>query len=363
MSRIVALGEIMARFSSPGYRRLAQCMPGSLNVIFAGAEASVAMSIAHLGGQAAFVTALPQHEIADACLATLRGIGVDIRHVVRTSEGRLGLYFLEAGINQRPSRVIYDRDGSSIAITPAEAYDWDGIFADAHWLVISGITPALSKNAAELTQRAVQEATERGVRVLCDMNYRAKLWRWDPSLAPRQLALRALRDLLPSVDLFIAGTDEISELLGEPPASAGSGDADDPTQPFATIAGRLAERFPRLRWIASTRRRTSSASVHELGGVLFDVPSGKAFAAPLQDQRYEPYRIAQMVDRIGTGDAFTAGLLFALTTTELADPRAAIAFASSAFCLAHSIDGDFNFSSRGEIEALAAGDASGRVQR
>jgi 2-dehydro-3-deoxygluconokinase len=321
------------------------------------------MSIAHLGGQAAFVTALPQHEIADACLATLRGAGVDVRHVVRTNEGRLGLYFLEAGINQRPSRVIYDRDGSSISITPAETYDWDAIFDDTQWLVISGITPALSKNAAELTQRAVHEATQRGVRVLCDMNYRAKLWRWEPSLSPRELALRTLRDLLPCVDLFIAGTDEISELLGEPPTPAGGSDTNDPTQSFAAIAGRLAQRFERLRWVASTMRRTRSASAHELGGVLFDASSAKAFAAPLQDQRYEPYRIAQMVDRIGTGDAFTAGLLFALTTTELSDPRAAIAFASSAFCLAHSIDGDFNFSSRGEIEALAAGDASGRVQR
>src|SRR5690606_14669000 len=158
----------MARFSAPGFRRFAQCMPGSLDVLFAGAEASVAMSIAHLGGQAAFVTALPQHAIADACVATLRSVGIDTSHIVRTDQGRLGLYFLEAGVNQRPSQVIYDREAASIAVLPADAYDWDAIFENAGWLVISGITPALSANAAQVTQTALAEATRRGVRVLCD---------------------------------------------------------------------------------------------------------------------------------------------------------------------------------------------------
>lgn len=363
MSRVVAFGEIMARFSSPGFRRLSQCMPGKLDVIFAGAEASVAMSLANLGGRAAFVTALPDHAIADACLATLRGAGVDTRHIIRTASGRLGLYFLEAGVNQRPSQVIYDREGSAIAITPAHAYDWDAVFADTDWLVVSGITPALSRCAAEVTQTALAEAASRGVRVLCDLNYRGKLWRWDPRHAPRQLAIMTIREMLPAVDLFIAGADEIGELLGDPEAHNLEDGSGGPRAGFAELARRLAERYPRLERVASTVRQSSSASVHDVGGMLFDVPTGELHTAPLADGNFSPYRIGQMVDRIGTGDAFTAALLFALTTPDLSHPRCAIEFATAAFCLAHSIDGDFNCSSRGEIAALMAGDASGRVQR
>lgn len=361
MSRIVAFGEIMARFSTPGFQRFAQSMPGSLNVLFAGAEASVAMSIAQLGGPAAFVTALPQHAIADACVATLRAVGIDTRHIVRTDQGRLGLYFLEAGVNQRPSQVIYDREGAAIAVLPATAYDWDAILEDAAWLVISGITPALSATAAQVTQTAVAEATRRGVRVLCDMNYRAKLWRWDRSTPPRQLALKTLRELLPSVDLFIAGSDEIEELLDES-AEAGGGTAE-PGPRFAAAAGRLAARYPRLERVATTIRQSQSASAQRLGGMLYERQSGEVVIAPQANGVFAPYHLSQMVDRIGTGDAFTAALLFALTTPELASPQQAIAFAAAAFCLSHSIDGDFNFSTRGEIEALMAGDQSGRVQR
>ncbi len=362
MSRIVAFGEIMARFSSPGFRRFAQCMPGSLDVLFAGAEASVAMSIAHLGGQAVFVTALPQHAIADACVATLRSVGIDTSQIVRTDQGRLGLYFLEAGVNQRPSQVIYDREGASIAVLPADIYDWDAIFQDADWLVVSGITPALSATAAQVTQTALAEATRRGVRVLCDMNYRAKLWRWDRSCTPRQLAIKTLREMLPSVDLFIAGSDEIEELLGEPVQVAAS-DADDPAPRFAAAASRLAAQYPRLERVASTIRRSHSASTQSVGGMLFEKQTADVFTAPRAGEVFEPYRVSQMVDRIGTGDAFTAALLFALTTAELASPQRAIAFAAAAFCLSHSIDGDFNYSTRAEIEALTAGDQSGRVQR
>lgn len=362
MSRIVAFGEIMARFSTPGFQRFAQCMPGSLNVLFAGAEASVAMSIAHLGGEAAFVTALPRHAIADACVATLRSVGIDTQHIVRTDQGRLGLYFLEAGVNQRPSQVIYDRDGASVAVLPADAYDWDAIFDGAEWLVISGITPALSAQAAQVTQAALAAATRRGVRVLCDMNYRAKLWRWDPTLAPRQLAIKTLRELLPSVDLFIAGSDEIEELLGEP-VQVTADEPGEPTQRFAAAASKLAARYPRLQRVASTVRQSQSASTQSLGGMLFESTSGEVVIAPQNQSVFAPYQISQMVDRIGTGDAFTAALLFALTTEELASPQTAIAFASAAFCLSHSIDGDFNYTTRAEIEALMAGDQSGRVQR
>lgn len=363
MSRIVAFGEIMARFSAPGYARWAQCMPGEVKVLFAGAEASVAMSIAQLGGQASFVTALPDHAIADACVATLRGVGVGTEQIVRTDAGRLGLYFLEAGVNQRPSQVIYDREGSALAITPPHAYDWDAIFAGATWLVISGITPAVSRNAAEVTQRALREASQRGVRVLLDLNYRGKLWRWDPAFAPRELAMRTLAGLLPAVDLFVAGSDEIEELLGDPQAQIAERAGTPPQLRLATAAQRLAQRYPRLSGVASTLRHSRSASAQELGGMYFDTSVGEVVTAPLVDGELRPYRVDPIVDRIGTGDAFTAGLLHALTTPELSAPQTAIAFAAAAFCLSHSIEGDFNYSSRAEIEALMQGDRSGRVQR
>jgi 2-dehydro-3-deoxygluconokinase len=363
MTRIIAFGEIMARFSSPGYLRLTQCMPGALNVLFAGAEASVAMSIAHLGGRASFVTALPRHAIADACIATLRGVGVDTDRILRTDAGRLGLYFLEAGINQRPSQVIYDREGSSIALTPPDTYDWDAIFADAQWLVVSGITPALSRTAAETTLHALGEATQRGVRVLCDLNYRAKLWRWDPATPPRTLAMQTIRMMLPSVDLFIAGADEIEELLGDTALAPFDAAALDRESHFAAAAGRLVERYPRLTRVASTWRRSYSASSYELGGMLWDAAAGQHFSAPLVRDVFEPYQVGQVVDRIGTGDAFTAALLHALTVPELSQSQTALSFATAAFCLAHSIDGDFNASTRAEIEALVDGDGSGRVQR
>lgn len=371
MSRIVALGEIMARFSSPGYLRLGQCMPGSLEVLFAGAEASVAMSIAHLGGAASFVTALPEHAIADACIATLRAVGVDTHQIVRTPNGRLGLYFLEAGVNQRPAQVIYDREGSAVAVTPPAAYDWDEIFSDAEWLVLSGITPAISANGRDLTRVAIEQAVGRGVQVLLDFNYRGKLWHWESTSSPRELAIRTIAELLPSLDLLVAGTDELAELLGTGAPSRGS--EADPRQAFGDLSAELSRRFPRLRRIASTVRRTRSASKHQLGGMLWEASSGKVHSAPQpvpspSDAETASgwrggYEIEQMVDRIGTGDAFTAGLLFGLTTPGWSEPDRAIAFATAAFCLAHSVYGDFHFSTRAEIESLVAGDTSGRVQR
>lgn len=364
MKRVIAVGEIMARFSSPGYLRLSQCMPGKLEVLFAGAEASVAMSIAYLGGAASFVTALPEHAIADACIQTLRAVGVEVGGIVRSDRGRLGLYFLEAGVNQRPAQVIYDREGASFAITSPEAYDWEAIYSDADWLVISGITPAISAIGYEVAQVAIAEAVRRGVRVLFDFNYRAKLWRWDPSQAPRDLAIRTIRELLPCVNLFVGGADELAELLGAASPEIASG---DPRGDFLRLARGLVARYPQVEYVASTARKSRSASHHQLGGMLYDVRSDALYLAPLDQVSVAPwgpaYEIDQMVDRIGTGDAFTAGLLFALRTPGWSEPARAIAFATAAFCLSHSVHGDFHCSSRAEIEALVAGDSSGRVRR
>jgi len=350
MSRIVAFGEIMGRLAAPGFRRFQQAMPGSLDVTFAGAEASVAVSLAHLGGDASFVTALPDHAIADACVANLHGHGVDTRHILRTTRGRLGLYFLETGANQRPGQVIYDREGSSVALTPPEAYDWAEIFAGAEWFLVSGITPAISRNAADVTLAAMRAASAAGVKIACDMNYRAKLWQWEPSRTPRELATETMRGLMPFVDLFIGGREDAAPLLD---AGAAAGTNEE-------LARELAARYPRIKHVAMTLREGVSASHNNLGGLLYDAAGNEACHAPGRDSRYA---ITQIVDRLGAGDAFTAGLLFALTTPELNPPQTAVAFATAASCLAHSIEGDFNLVTRAEIEALMAGDSSARVRR
>lgn len=327
-------------------------MPGSLEVTFAGAEASVAVSLAYLGAEASFVTALPDHALGDACVANLRGLGVDTRHILRTSQGRLGLYFVEAGINQRPGNVIYDRADSSVALVPPDAYPWEEIFAGASWFHVSGITPAISRNGAAVTRAAMAEARARGLRISCDMNYRSKLWTWEPGVAPRELATRTMRDLLPFVDVFLGGREDAAALLGIDAAS-----------PWPEAARAVAKQLPRLSHVAMTLRESVSAAHHHWGGMLYDAARDEAFFAPVKDGQFEPYPITQIVDRLGGGDAFAAGLIFALLMPGLSEPQTAVSFATAASALAHSIAGDFNYSTRAEIEALMAGAAPGRVQR
>ncbi len=349
MSRVVTFGEIMGRLAAPGFKRFQQAMPGTMDVTFAGAEASIAASIAYLGGDAAFVTALPEHAIADACVANLRSLGVNTRHILRTPQGRLGLYFLETGANQRPGNVIYDREGSAIAITPAADYDWNAIFEGAEWFIVSGITPAISRNAAEVTMTALHEALQRGVKVAIDMNYRSKLWQWEPPLLPRELATRTMRDLLPFADLFIGGREDAEAMLG----LQGSPSLDE-------LARQLAQQFPRISRVAMTVREGISATHNNFGGLLFEKATDQVCYAPVNGRLYP---ITNIVDRLGAGDAFTAGLIYALTNPDLDAPQSAIAFATAAGCLAHSIEGDFNFSTREEIAALVGGDSAGRVKR
>jgi 2-dehydro-3-deoxygluconokinase len=350
MSRVVAFGEIMARLAAPGFLRFQQAMPGRLEVTFTGAEANVAMSIAHFGGEASFVTALPDHPLADACVANLRGVGVDTRHVLRTAVGRLGLFFLEAGVNQRAGQVIYDREGSAVAITAAEAYDWEAIFAGAEWLVISGITPAISPTAAEVTCVAMDAAARCGVKIAFDMNYRSKLWQWEPSLTARELATQTLRELLPLADLIVGGREDFLAVL-----------EDEATEVSALdLMRRMVGQFPKAKRVAMTQRETVAAHHHYWSGLLYEAESGTLHQAPSVDGRYE---ISQMVDRLGGGDAFTAGLLFAMGRPELQDAETALRFATAASCLAHSVVGDFNFVTRAEVEALMFGDNAGRVRR
>ncbi len=347
----------MGRLATPGFQRFQQAMPGSLDVTFAGAEVNVAASLASLGARAAFVTALPLHAVADAVVATLRGLGIDTAHLVRTPQGRLGLYFFEKGVNQRPASVIYDREGSSLSLLPPQAYDWASIFDGASWFHLSGVTPALSQNAAAVALHAVQQASARGLHVSFDMNFRTRLWQWDPATPPRELAARTVRELLPHVDLFFGGPDDVALLTEKPVTVPAGGDLR------VGAARQLAAHFPRLSRVAMTLRRTHSASHHDLGGMLYQRDAGLAFHTPLRDGQPGDYAITSIVDRLGGGDAFAAGLIFALTTPALSTPQIALNFATAASCLAHSIDGDFNLTNRAEVEALMNTGNPGAVGR
>jgi 2-dehydro-3-deoxygluconokinase len=361
--KIVTFGEIMGRLAPEGFLRFGQTIPGSLGITFGGAEGNVAVSLALLGKQAVFVTALPKHALADACIAHLRGIGVDTSRIIRTDEGRLGLFFLEAGANQRPSNVIYDRADSSISLTPAEAYPWKDIFKGACWLHVSGITPAISKMAADATLAAVKEAKAAELNVSCDLNFRKKLWRWDGSLSPNELAEKTMRQILPYVDMVIANEEDASDVLsieaGDSDVHAGRLEIDR----YPEVAKKIVSQFENVSTVAVTLRESISATHNNWGGMLYRSAEKKPFFAPRRNGDYKPYEITSIVDRVGGGDAFAAGLIFALTTEELSSPQTAISFAAAASCLAHSIPGDFNFSSRGEIETLMHGSGSGRVVR
>ena len=360
--RIVTFGEVMGRLAAPGFSRLRQALPGTLDVTFAGAEANVAASLACYGAEVALVTALPEHEIADACLGSLRNAGIDTRYVVRR-DGRLGLYFLETGANQRPSRVIYDRAGSSISLARASEFPWPEIFDGVGWFHITGITPALSSAAAEATAAALRAAKQAGVTVSCDLNYRKKLWRYDESSTPRDLAEATMRGLLPFVDVVIANEEDCHDVLGIRTVGADVQSGRLDAERYPDVARRLVEQFPSVSRVGITLRQSVSASHNNWGGMLYCAQGDRAHFAPLIDDRYAPYEIRDIVDRVGAGDAFAAGLIFALTTPGLAEGSEAIRFAVAASCLAHSIPGDFNWSSRAEVEALMQGSVSGRVIR
>lgn len=352
----------MGRMAAQDHLRLRQSHV--LEVTYAGAEASVAASICNFGGKARYVTALPKHALAEATMDAVRRVGIDTNFVLRTDRGRLGLYFLETGANQRPSNVIYDREDSAIAITPAEKYDWAGIFEGASWLHLSGITPALSKNAAEATLVAAQKAQEAGATVSIDLNFRGKLWNWHESKSGRELAQEVMRGILPFVDVVIANEEDCYDVLGiragETDVHSGALDVSR----YPDVARQVVEQFPNLSKVAITLRESISADHNNWGAMLYDAGSKSASFAPLDaDGNYSSNQIHNIVDRVGGGDSFAGGLIFALTTPELSEPQTAVRYAVAASTLKHSIKGDFNFSTRGEVEALMGGSASGRVVR
>jgi 2-dehydro-3-deoxygluconokinase len=360
----LAFGELMMRVAPAGHLRFAQVMPGSAELTFAGAEANVCASLALLGAEARFVTALPTNPIADSALNVLRGLGVDTRPVIRRESGRLGIYFVEAGANQRGSNVVYDRDYSAISLATPEEYRFEQTLDGIRWIHVTGITPSLSENAFRSTLHVLQLARSRGLTVSCDLNFRKKLWRWQPGVEPRRLARECMSQVLRLVDLAIANEEDAADVLDIHAQGTSVERGQINARAYEEVARSIVAQFPNLRRVAITLRESVSADHNNWGAMLFDASSDRACFAPLDEAgNYRPYEIRDIVDRVGGGDAFGAGLIFALNQPELADPQRALHFAVAASCLKHSILGDFNFVSKEEVLALVKGATSGRVRR
>lgn len=365
MSVTVGFGEIMGRLNMPGHQRFTQGLPCAIDLSFAGAEANVCAAVSILGQESRFVTALPEHEVADACLMSLQRLGVDVSQVLRVKEGRLGLYFVENGANQRSGKVIYDRSHASVSVITADQYDWKILFSGASWFHISGITPALSEVAAAASIEAVKQAKNHGLTVSCDLNFRKKLWNWDMSCSAKLLARRVMTELLSYVDIVIGNEEDAEDVLGIKAGDSNVQTGKLDIARYPDVAKQVHLMFPQVRKVAITLRESISATHNNWGAMLYDTTQGKATFAPLDAQgTYQPYEIRDIVDRIGGGDSFSGSLIFALQDNELqkSDQEAA-SFAVAASCLCHSIEGDFNFVSKEEVLALANGDTSGRVKR
>jgi len=342
MTRYVTFGEIMLRLKPPGRERLFQS--SLLEASFGGGEANVAVGLARFGMDVAYVSVIPDNAIGDACIGELRKQGIDTSLIVRTGK-RLGMYFLEPGANQRPSKVIYDRNNSAIAEAQPGDIDWDTVFDNAAWFHITGITPALSLSAAELSLEAVKKAKEKGVTVSCDLNFRKKLWQYGRS-APEVMGA-----LVRYADIAVANEEDCQRSLGiEVDIDVESGRLE-PEQ-YQGLTEKVLSLFPNIGKIAITMRESHSADYNGWSAVL---NTGDEF---LVSKKYEIHGI---VDRVGTGDAFASGLFYGLSS--LATDREALDFAVAASCLKHSISGDLPLLSVDEVKALAAGAASGRVQR
>ena len=338
--KLVTFGEIMMRLNPAGYQRFVQAE--SFEATYAGGEANVAVSVANYGLDAAFVTKVPAHEIGQCAVNTLRHYGVDTSGIVRGGD-RLGIYFVEKGASQRPSKVIYDRAHAAIAEAVPADFDWKAIFQGVDWFHFTGITPALGGRLPEICLEACKTAKEMGVTVSCDLNFRKKLW-------TSEQAGQTMGKLMPYVDVCIANEEDAKDVFGiaAPDTDLNTGKISH--DGYISVARQLTERF-HFKKVAITLRGSLSATVNDWAGMLYS--DGKASFSPT-------YRIT-IVDRVGGGDSFGGGLIYSLMSGY--DDQRAINFAVAASCLKHTIEHDFNLVSVSEVENLAGGNASGRVQR
>ena len=339
----VTFGEIMLRLAPPGFERILQT--GRFVATFGGGEANVAVALAQLGLPAAFVTVLPdKNPVADAVIGELRRFGVDASRIVR-GKGRMGVYYVEGGANQRPSKVVYDRDYSAIALAKPGDIKWDQVLVDAGWFHITGITPAISSSAADLALESVKKAREKGITVSCDLNYRKNLWKWGKPAA------EVMRELVKNIDIAIANEEDVQMALGiQADVDVHSGTLD--RAQYEKLTAKVLGEYPNLKAITITLRESKSASHNGWSACLND---RQAFMVS------RAYEITHIVDRVGSGDSFAAGLIYGFQT--LPTHQDALEFAVAASCLKHSIAGDFSRSTADEVHALLQGGGSGRVQR
>lgn len=342
MAKIITFGEIMLRLKAPGREKFFQTP--ELEATFGGGEANVAVSLANYGMDAAFITALPRNDIADACERELRGFGVDTSMIVR-GEGRMGIYFLEAGSVQRPSKVVYDRADSSISLAKPGDIDWDRVFEGAEWFHITGITPAISESARQLAFESVKVAAEKGITISCDFNFRKKLWKYGKT------ATEVMPELVKYVNVGIANEEDCQKSLGiSAEADVESGHLD--TSKYEALSNKVLAEYPSLKYMAITLRESKSADHNGWSACIND---RKGFYVS------KKYEMTHIIDRVGGGDSFAGGLIYGLNNYD--NPEDALNFAVAASCLKHTISGDFNRVNVKDVEGLMGGDGSGRVQR
>ena len=340
--KVLTFGEIMLRLKAPGHERFFQSP--MLEATFGGGEANVAVSLANYGMDAEFLTVLPKNDIADACIRELRYFGVDTKKIV-CGDGRMGIYYLEGGANQLPSKVVYDRAYSSIAMAKPGDIDWDRAFEGVAWFHITGITPAISESAMELSLESVKEARKRNITVSCDLNYRKNLWKYGKK------ASEVMRELAKYVDVAIANEEDVQKSLEiTVDVNVESGELD--REKYKALGNKVLESYPNMKCIAITLRESHSADWNGWAACLND---GKDFYVS------KKYEIRDIIDRVGGGDSFAGGLIYGLNHYE--DKQSALEFAVAASCLKHSIIGDFNRASVSDATKLMGGDGTGRVQR
>lgn len=338
--KIVTFGEIMLRLAPVNYLRFVQSE--QFEATYGGGEANVAVSLANYGMDAAFVTKLPTHEIGQAAVNSLRKFGVDTTKIVRGGD-RVGIYYCEKGASQRPSKVIYDRAGSSIAMATTDDFDWAAIFDGVDWFHFTGITPALGDNVADICLNALKEAKRRGITVSCDLNYRKKLW-------SKEKAGEVMGKLMEYVDVCIANEEDASDVFGIKASDTDVTTGKVNHEGYKEVAKKLTERFG-FKAVAITLRSSISANDNDWAAMLY------------KDNEFyfsKSYHM-HIVDRVGGGDSFGGGLIYSMLTGK--ENQDIIEFSVAASCLKHSVEGDFNMVSVSEVETLAKGDGSGRVQR
>lgn len=340
MPKVITFGEMMLRLSPEGYLRFVQS--DRMEATFGGGEANVAVSLAEFGVSTAFVTKLPSHEIGQMAVNSLRRYGVDTSSIVRGGD-RVGVYYLEKGASQRGSLCIYDRAHSAIAEAGPQDFDWDRIFDGAEWFHFTGITPALGPNVTALCLDACKAAKKNGLKISCDLNYRSKLW-------TREEARRTMGELCRYVDVCIANEEDASDVFGIAAEGTDVQNGQISREGYQSVARTLAAQFG-FKLTAITLRSSLSANDNDWAAMLYD---GETFY-------YSKSYHIHIVDRVGGGDSFCGGLIYSLLQST--DPQNALEFAVAASCLKHSVEGDFNHVTVGEVKKLAAGNASGRVQR